>query len=34
MSVTGGLVTSTFLMLLVVPVGYSLLMGRRRKKGG
>jgi multidrug efflux pump subunit AcrB len=34
MSVTGGLVTSTFLTLLVVPVGYSLLMGRRRKKGG
>ncbi len=33
--VIGGLVTSTFLTLLVVPVGYSLLKGgrRRRKKG-
>jgi len=33
--VIGGLVTSTFLTLLVVPVGYSLLKGgRRRKKKG
>jgi HAE1 family hydrophobic/amphiphilic exporter-1 len=31
--VIGGLITSTFLTLLVVPVGYSLLMGDRRKKG-
>jgi multidrug efflux pump subunit AcrB len=31
--VIGGLITSTFLTLLVVPVGYSLLMGRRGKKG-
>jgi hydrophobic/amphiphilic exporter-1 (mainly G- bacteria), HAE1 family len=31
--VIGGLITSTFLTLLVVPVGYSLLMGGRRKKG-
>ncbi|HSL00218.1 MAG TPA: efflux RND transporter permease subunit [Rubrobacteraceae bacterium] len=29
--VIGGLVTSTFLTLLVVPVGYSLLRGRRKK---
>jgi hydrophobic/amphiphilic exporter-1 (mainly G- bacteria), HAE1 family len=32
--VIGGLITSTFLTLLVVPVGCSLLMGRRGKKGG
>jgi len=31
--VIGGLVTSTFLTLLVVPVGYSLLGGRRKKRG-
>jgi multidrug efflux pump subunit AcrB len=31
--VIGGLITSTFLTLLVVHVGYSLLMGRRGKKG-
>jgi multidrug efflux pump subunit AcrB len=31
--VIGGLITSTFLTLLVVPVGYSLLRGGRRKKG-
>ena len=31
--VVGGLVTSTFLTLLVVPVGYSLLRGRRKRKG-
>jgi HAE1 family hydrophobic/amphiphilic exporter-1 len=31
--VIGGLVTSTFLTLLVVPVGYSLLGGRRKRKG-
>ena len=30
--VVGGLVTSTFLTLLVVPVGYSLLRGRRKRK--
>ncbi len=30
--VIGGLVTSTFLTLLVVPVGYSLLRERRRRK--
>jgi hydrophobic/amphiphilic exporter-1 (mainly G- bacteria), HAE1 family len=30
--VIGGLVTSTFLTLLVVPVGYSLLRGRRKKR--
>ena len=30
--VIGGLITSTFLALLVVPVGYSLLMGGRRNK--
>jgi len=30
--VIGGLITSTFLTLLVVPVGYSLLMGGRRNK--
>ena len=30
--VIGGLVTSTFLTLLVVPVGYSLLKGGRRRK--
>ncbi len=30
--VIGGLVTSTFLTLLVVPVGYSLLRGRRKRK--
>jgi multidrug efflux pump subunit AcrB len=29
--VIGGLITSTFLTLLVVPVGYSLLMGRGKK---
>jgi hydrophobic/amphiphilic exporter-1 (mainly G- bacteria), HAE1 family len=29
--VIGGLLTSTFLTLLVVPVGYSLLKGRRKK---
>ena len=34
-TVVGGLATSTFLTLLVVPVGYSLLKsGRRRKKKG
>jgi HAE1 family hydrophobic/amphiphilic exporter-1 len=33
-TVIGGLVTSTFLTLLVVPVGYSLLKGGRRKKKG
>jgi len=27
----GGLLTSTFLTLLAVPVGYSLLKGRRKK---
>jgi multidrug efflux pump subunit AcrB len=32
--VIGGLITSTFLTLLVVPVGYALLMGRCGKKGG
>ena len=31
--VVGGLVTSTLLTLLVVPVGYSLLGGRRKRKG-
>jgi HAE1 family hydrophobic/amphiphilic exporter-1 len=31
--VIGGLVTSTLLTLLVVPVGYSLLGGRRKKRG-
>jgi HAE1 family hydrophobic/amphiphilic exporter-1 len=31
--VIGGLVTSTFLTLLVVPVGYSLLRGGRKTKG-
>ncbi len=31
--VIGGLITSTFLTLLVVPVGYSLLLGRRKKRG-
>jgi Cu/Ag efflux pump CusA len=31
--VIGGLITSTFLTLLVMPVGYSLLMIRRGKKG-
>lgn len=31
-TVIGGLITSTFLTLLVVPVGYSLLVGGRRKK--
>ncbi|HEX2182388.1 MAG TPA: efflux RND transporter permease subunit, partial [Rubrobacteraceae bacterium] len=31
--VIGGLITSTFLTLLVVPVGYSLLRGRRKKRG-
>ncbi len=30
--VIGGLATSTFLTLLVVPVGYSLLRGRRKTK--
>ena len=30
--VIGGLVTSTFLTLLVVPVGYSLLRGGRKKR--
>ncbi len=30
--VIGGLTTSTFLTLLVVPVGYSLLRGRRKRK--
>ena len=30
--VIGGLVTSTFLTLFVVPVGYSLLRGRRKKR--
>jgi HAE1 family hydrophobic/amphiphilic exporter-1 len=32
-TVVGGLATSTFLTLLVVPVGYSLLKGGRRRKG-
>ena len=32
--VIGGLITSTFLTLLVVPVGYSLVMGGRRRKKG
>lgn len=32
--VVGGLVTSTLLTLFVVPVGYSLLKGGRRRKGG
>jgi hydrophobic/amphiphilic exporter-1 (mainly G- bacteria), HAE1 family len=31
--VVGGLVTSTLLTLLVVPVGYSLIGGRRKRKG-
>jgi Cu/Ag efflux pump CusA len=31
--VIGGLITSTFLTLLVMPVGYSLLMIRCGKKG-
>jgi hydrophobic/amphiphilic exporter-1 (mainly G- bacteria), HAE1 family len=33
-TVIGGLTTSTFLTLLVVPVGYSLVMGGRRRKKG
>ncbi len=33
-TVIGGLTTSTFLTLLVVPVGYSLLKGGRRRKKG
>ena len=32
--VVGGLVTSTFMTLFVVPVGYSLLRGRRQEKRG
>jgi HAE1 family hydrophobic/amphiphilic exporter-1 len=32
--VIGGLITSTFLTLLVVPVGYSLVKGGRRRKKG
>jgi HAE1 family hydrophobic/amphiphilic exporter-1 len=31
-TVVGGLATSTFLTLLVVPVGYSLLKSGRRRK--
>jgi len=31
-TVVGGLATSTFLTLLVVPVGYSLLKSSRRRK--
>jgi hydrophobic/amphiphilic exporter-1 (mainly G- bacteria), HAE1 family len=31
-TVVGGLATSTFLTLLVVPVGYSLLRSSRRRK--
>jgi hydrophobic/amphiphilic exporter-1 (mainly G- bacteria), HAE1 family len=31
--VIGGLVTSTFLTLLVVPVGYSLPRERRKRRG-
>jgi Cu/Ag efflux pump CusA len=32
--VIGGLITSTFLTLLVVPVGYSLVKGGRLRKKG